>query len=160
MFLRTAARIINDRKLQMERCKQNKAERFLHSSSAGPQCPCFWLSLQSQMCAACPCATRPLPASPGSLLWLSTPVPRHLQHSLSLQAGSFCSHFSPSSRKTIQPLLLRGLQHEFKQMRQLWSHLASPLVSFNLDSPCQTYRRKAPGCREGLGGEGLLKLSH
>lgn len=133
------------------RCKQNRAERFLHNCPPGPQCPCFWLSLQSQVSATCLYATHLLPAALGSLLWFSAAAPHCLHHPLPLQAGSFPFHSSPSSRKTIQLILLRGLQYEFKQ---LWSHPASPLISLNLNSPFQTRRRKAPGCGEGLGRGG------
>lgn len=100
------------------------------------------------------------PCSSWILLWLSAAKSHCLRHPLPLQAGSFPSHSSLTSRKTIRLLLLRGLQHEFKQMRQLWSHLASPLVSLNLNSPFQTHRRKPRGCREGLGEEACLKPSH
>lgn len=138
----------------------------MHSSSPAPQCACPWISLQGQVyptglwlppqswdCATCPCSTCLLPAASRSLLWLSTPVPRYLGRTLSSQAGWFPSHFSLSSRKTILLLLLIGLQHEFKQMRQLWSQLASPLIPLNLNSPFQTHKREAPGYREGLGRE-------
>lgn len=90
----------------------------------------------------------------------SLPLHPAASATLPLKTGSFSSHSSPSSRKTMWQLLLRGLQHEFKQRRQLWSHLATPFISPDLNSPFQTCRRKAPGSTCSLGGVGWLKPSH
>lgn len=159
-FLRITARIIsfNDRKLQLARCKQNKAGRFPHSSSPGSQCLCFWLFLKSQVSATYPFTARLLPTAPGPLLWLSAPA---LAASTTSPSPSRLISFPFLPRlQEKQPFLLRGLQHELEQMRQLWSYLTSSPPSLNLNTPFQTCRRKVPGCRGGLRGEKLLKPSH
>lgn len=137
-------------------CKWNKVERFLHNSSFGPQHP---ISAKSSVChlplhnPSSPCGSW-IPAVALHSSTLTSPSPSPSPNRLS----SF--PFLLELQENPQPLLLRGLQHEFEQIRHVWSCLASQVISLNLHLPFQACKRRASVCRKGIQKEEWLTFFH